>query len=199
MAALPVRSSPRPTLLRPLATIGLSLLAALATGGDATAQSTTPFCFGDITQVIPCPCGQFGAAGEGCLNSSGTGGLLSAAGSACVTCGPDTLMLTASGLPVPTFCILLQGSLELSPPAPFGDGLRCVGGALLRLYTLPATGGTVSFPAIGAPSISARSMALSDPIPAGGRRYYQVWYRDMASFCTPWTFNITNGIDVVWR
>ncbi|MBL8862911.1 MAG: hypothetical protein JNK02_13015, partial [Planctomycetes bacterium] len=34
--------------------------------------------------------------------------------------------------------------------------------------------------------------------PAGATRYYQVWYRDPANYCTTFTFNLTNGVRVVW-
>jgi hypothetical protein len=27
---------------------------------------------------------------------------------------------------------------------------------------------------------------------------YQLWYRNAAAFCTPSTFNLTNGLDVTW-
>jgi hypothetical protein len=32
----------------------------------------------------------------------------------------------------------------------------------------------------------------------GGRRAYQVWYRNSASFCTSAAFNISNGVIVNW-
>jgi len=39
----------------------------------------------------------------------------------------------------------------------------------------------------------ARSIEYS-----GGIRYYQIWYRDAAAFCTSNTFNLTNGLEVIW-
>jgi hypothetical protein len=29
-------------------------------------------------------------------------------------------------------------------------------------------------------------------------RSYQAWYRNAAAFCTPSTFNLTNGYSVTW-
>jgi hypothetical protein len=29
-------------------------------------------------------------------------------------------------------------------------------------------------------------------------RRYQVWYRNAAAFCTPDTYNLTNGFEVTW-
>jgi len=42
-------------------------------------------------------------------------------------------------------------------------------------------------------------VSLQGQIPFyGGTRTYQVSYRNSASFCTPATFNISNGMIVVW-
>ena len=190
--------------LRPSSALALLVVATLASGGDARAQSTTPYCFGDGTAVIGnCPCGpaQNGLPGEGCQNSSGAGGLMTAAGNPCVTaaCGPDTLTLTGSGLPLTSTCILLQAQATLSPELFLGDGIRCLGGTLLRIQLNPASGGTVQFGAAGTPSISSSSAALGFPIPPNSTRFYQIYYRDPPAFCTPSTFNITNGMIVVWR
>jgi hypothetical protein len=37
-------------------------------------------------------------------------------------------------------------------------------------------------------------------VPAGvlTLRYYQVWYRNVAPFCTPEAYNLTNGLVVTW-
>jgi len=34
---------------------------------------------------------------------------------------------------------------------------------------------------------------------AGDVRTYQVWYRNAAAFCTPATFNLSNGLRTTWR
>jgi hypothetical protein len=158
------------------------------------------FCFGDGTQFEPCPCGNNGTAGRGCENSASTGGArLSASGSI----SPDTLVLTSSGeLPHAT-SIVLQGNQRVL--VPFGDGLRCAGGNLKRLYVKNAVGGVVTAPqfALGDPSLSARSASLGDPITSGDVRYYQVYYRDpSATFCPSpagQTWNVSNGIEVFWQ
>jgi len=62
--------------------------------------------------------------------------------------------------------------------------------------------GTITAPAGGDPSVTARSAALGDVIPPGATRYYQTYYRDAsATFCPnpPGdTFNVTDGLIVVW-
>ncbi len=200
----PAPASPFRRIVRRVTSSLLILIAGLAFVPGARAQATTAFCFGDGTSTVPggnCPCGvaQNGLPGEGCLNSTGSGGVLTASGAPCVTCGVDTLSLSASGLPPTTTGILIQSGTQI-PDVYFGDGIRCLGGNILRLYVQNAVAGSIKFPPGGAPSISARSAALLDTIPPGATRHYQVYYRDPSpAFCPPATYNITSGVSVVWR
>jgi hypothetical protein len=98
---------------------------------------------------------------------------------------------------------VLQGDQVIAPVF-FGDGLRCTGGNLKRLYVMNATAaGTLDAPANAAPSISARSAALGDVLTAGAARVYQVYYRDSdLSFCPEpqgSSFNISNAVEIVWQ
>ena len=159
----------------------------------------TSFCFGDGTTAA-CPCGNSGTGGHGCQNSSATGGaLLAVAGSPSLSA--DTLSFTASGERPTAFTIFLQGNLEIAP-VPFGDGLRCAGGALKRLYSHSASGGIVSAPQGADLPVSVRSAALGDAIPSGAIRIYQVYYRDPnPTFCPDPpgnTFNSSNAYRVTW-
>jgi hypothetical protein len=159
----------------------------------------TPYCFGDGTLATACPCGNTGLAGRGCQNSASTGGsLLTASG----TTHPDTLVLTAANELPSALSIFLQGDANLPSGVVFGDGVRCVGGNLKRIGSKNAVGGSTSYPQGGDQSISVRSAILGDPIPNGATRYYQVYYRDpSATFCaapTGDTFNVSNGLSVVW-
>jgi plastocyanin len=159
----------------------------------------TPFCAGDGTTTTACPCGNTGAAGRGCDNSAATGGgLLVAHGAP----SSDTLMLTSSGeLPTAT-SIFLQGNATSASGAVFGDGVRCVAGSLKRIGVNNASGGLAYYPHPGDPSVSSRSAALGDPIAPGSTRWYQTYYRDAnLAFCptpTGSSFNITNGLAIVW-
>jgi hypothetical protein len=165
----------------------------------AEGGSFVSLCFGDGTAGgVPCPCSNFGAPGHGCENSASTGGaLLTASG----TVNPDTVaMQSANELPNAT-SILLQGDTILGAPVTFGDGTRCIGGTLKRLYVVGAVGGVASMPPPGGLSISARSAALGDPITSGTPRHYQVYYRDPnPNFCIPGssTFNVSNAVTVNW-
>lgn len=155
----------------------------------------TPVCFGDGT-VFNCPCNNNGVSGHGCNNSAATGGAhLTAVGAASLAA--DTVTLTSSSELSSSLSILLQGSSYVSYTT-FGDGFRCAGGTLKRLYVKHAVGGSITAPEGNDPSISARSATLGDMIPAGALRIYQVYYRDPnLGFC-PGGFNATNAIGVVW-
>lgn len=159
------------------------------------------FCFGDALSGA-CPCGNASAGGkqEGCANSTGRGAHLSDAGLASTSA--DTLVLTVAGTTPSAACLFFQGNaLEVAPFA-LGDGARCVGGGLVRLYTRQASGGTVSVPAPGDPSVSTRSAAGGDPIAAGSTRYVQAYYRDVsATFCPApigGTANVSSGLALTW-
>ncbi|HEV8113613.1 MAG TPA: right-handed parallel beta-helix repeat-containing protein [Planctomycetota bacterium] len=158
------------------------------------------FCFGDGSLPTACPCGNTGSPGHGCLNSDilGEGAVLLAAGAA----SPDTVTLSATGMLSTSLCIFLQGNVVLTSGAVFGDGVRCVGGAMKRIGTKSASGGAAAYPGAGDPSISARSAALGDPIAPGSMRWYQTWYRDAApAFCPnpPGnTWNVSSGVAIFW-
>jgi choice-of-anchor B domain-containing protein len=156
-------------------------------------------CFGDGSGAL-CPCLNQGLGGHGCDNSAATGGaILSATGVPSLSA--DTLVLNSSSEMPSAFSLFLQGDSEISP-AVFGDGLRCTGGNLKRLYSRNASAGSVTAPIPGDPTISARSAALGDSIPALGTRLYQVYYRDPSpTFCPAppgGTFNVSNALRVVW-
>ncbi|MFN0008647.1 MAG: right-handed parallel beta-helix repeat-containing protein [Planctomycetota bacterium] len=159
------------------------------------------FCFGDGTLATPCPCGNNGLAGHGCLNSDffSTGGVAWATGAT----NPDTVAIAGAELRVGIACIVLQGSASIPAGTPYGDGVRCVGGTSRRLYTKSTdANGAVLAPELGDPSITARSAAVGDPIAPGSLRHYQIWYRDAKpSFCAPPVgdaWNVSSGVTVSW-
>jgi hypothetical protein len=170
-------------------------------------DSVDTFCFGDGS-FAACPCQQsgggppnYGLSGRGCNNSQNTGGALLVANGTPV---PDSIVLRATGELPTALTIFLQGDQLMAVPTPFGDGLRCIGGNLKRLYTKAASAGTARAPVAGEPSVTARSAALGDPIAPGSTRCYQTYYRDPnpnVPICTPplgSTFNSSNGVRIVW-
>jgi len=98
--------------------------------------------------------------------------------------------------------LVFQGDSMLLSPASFGDGLRCVGGSIRRMYLLNAVSGTLTVPPTGQPSVSARSASQGDPLSPGDVRSYQAWYRDPdPGFCgspAGSTWNLSNAVRIVW-
>jgi hypothetical protein len=160
-----------------------------------TVVSGLPYCFGDGSGT-PCPCGNAGAAGNGCANSANAlGANLVASGIARIG-GPgiDTLVLAGSGMPSKS-CFYYQGTNRHNGGAGivFGDGLRCAGGVPVLLgYRLNMSGASSFGPPLG-PSVS-----MAGGVMAPGTQTYQVTYQDTAAYCTPSQFNHTNGLNVCW-
>jgi len=161
----------------------------------------TPLCEPGVGGVATCPCGNApSGTGRGCDNSAGTGGaILTAKGGAYLS--SDTLVFNASGEKPNATSVLLQGTTSSTAGVVYGQGIRCVGGTLLRLSTMTAHAGSVTAPPPRDPSISARSAALGNPISAGDTRWYLVFYRDpiVLGGCFPAsTFNCTETGCVIW-
>jgi|688.fasta_scaffold07671_9 hypothetical protein len=161
---------------------------------STTTISALPYCFGDGTGT-PCPCGNHApvGSGTGCLNSLGTGGLLTASGTASI--GGDTLVLTGSGMP-DSFVVYIQGTLASGSGAgtAFGDGKLCVTGSMMRLGTVLNSGGGSSVPNVSNPI----PLSQRGGVTTSGIRNYQLYYRNPASFCTSGTFNLTNALSITW-
>jgi hypothetical protein len=137
--------------------------------------------------VAACPCGNADGSQAGCLNSTGQGGRLTGSGTARVS--SDSVVLTGSQMPNAP-ALYFQGTQLTS--AVFGDGLRVAGGTISRLGTRVNQSGGSTFPAPG------QRLSQLGSVPAGNVRYYQVWYRNAADFCTAATFNLTNGVRINW-
>jgi hypothetical protein len=156
-------------------------------------------CAGDGTLPTACPCANTGAAGHGCANSANPeGALLGATGwtGADPDTGTDSVTLHGSGMPATSTAIYLKGDGLDPAGAPFGDGVLCVSGSLIRLRTKINVGGASMFPEPGDPSLSVRG---ATPPGSGLVARYQVYYRNAAAaFCPPATFNVSNGVELEW-
>lgn len=151
------------------------------------------FCDGSgDTTITPCPCNNHGARGRGCANSA------NALGAALGTTGSnldDSLVLVASGLPGATTCVFLQGTER--GDAPFGDGVLCLGGAIVRVALRSASAGVCTLPNASDTLTLAQMGGVQ--VGSGAIRRYQTYYRNgAASFCPPAAFNATNGVEVGW-
>jgi hypothetical protein len=142
---------------------------------------------------IPCPCGNAGLAGRGCENSFATGGgHLTSSGVPRVS--DDTFTLQVAGLPPVTTALFFQGTVLAQEVFAFGDGVRCVSGTIIRLGTKGTSAGAASYPVGADQPVSVRGQV---PV-AGATRFYQVWCRNVAPFCTSDGFNLTTARKAVW-
>jgi len=165
--------------------------------------SFTSVCDAGVGGVIFCPCANPpSGAGRGCNNSSNTGGaVLSASGGTFLS--SDSLVFTTSGERPTATSVLLQGTTLVAGGVVYGQGIRCVGGTLKRLFTKSAAGGSITAPDFGAgdPQVSVRSAALGDLILAGQSRWYLVYYRDptvLGGCPASSTFNATQTGRATW-
>jgi hypothetical protein len=161
---------------------------------DYTPNPGTGFCFGDGSGTA-CPCANVGLPGNGCANfEQPNGAHLQAAGNPSIAA--DTLVIQGSGMSNVGAVLYFQGSGQQVGGAgfAFGDGLFCAGGTIIRLGVKFNVGGASQWPGVGDPSLSVQGLVTTP----GAVENYQGWYRDSAVFCSPSTFNLTNGVNVTW-
>lgn len=160
--------------------------------GTPCGTPSTPFCDGSTVGTTCVACGNNGAAGSGCANSSfAAGGLLTNSGIASI--GSDTLVLTASTITGPG--LFFQANGVLGAPTAFGDGMLCAATGIIRMGVVFPTANTASYPGGLTPN---PIHVAGGPINAGDTKHYQCWYRDAIAFCTASTFNLTQGLSLQW-
>ena len=141
-------------------------------------------CYGDGTGGL-CPCGNNGAPGEGCQNSTGVGALLTATGSNQVV-NDDVVFHLSQARPNKT-AVFLQGATTINNA--FMDGILCTGNPTERLEFIFLDGA-------GQGSTSV-SIVTEGMVSAGQTRTYQGWFRDGMGPCGTGS-NLTNSIVVSW-
>ena len=149
-------------------------------------------CFGDGTGPPACPCANNGASGRGCANSAvaSTGALLTATGVASISA--DTVTCTCTDLTGPGLFFSATG--VLGTPVAFGDGILCAAVGIVRMGVVFPTGNSASYPG----GLTPNPVHVAGGIAAPGTFHFQCWYRDAVSFCTPATYNLSNGLAMVW-
>jgi len=148
---------------------------------------STPYCFGDGSGAT-CPCNAFGGAGEGCLNTSGGGAVLSGAG--LVSMANDTFEVHVAGVPGSKPGLLLRGNNQVAIPA--GDGILCTAGGSQRSHVQVTQNGSTIYTNFNGASFGAVSNGI------GVQTNFQFWYRDPSNGCSGAGFNFTNAVSVIY-
>lgn len=118
-------------------------------------------------------------------NSVGEGARISSSGTTSLYL--DDLALHTEGLPVGQFGIYYFGPNKVE--IPFGDGVRCVGGSVVRFAPLNSgPSGSVSMP------FHAQELPQGTSFGAGDSTNVQFWYRDPASGVGH--FNLSDALDL---
>ena len=91
------------------------------------------------------------------------------------------------------FMVFFQGDNAVNGGAgnPFGDGLRCAGGNVVRLNAPTMSD------AAGSADTTGITISVTGGVSSGDTRRYQGWYRDPGGPCGS-GFNLTNGYEVNW-
>ena len=168
--------------------------------GVPCAGRIEPYCFG--VAPAPCNCGNNGAPGNGCANFMHLAGA-NLAGNAPgdhASVSDDQVVLAATDMIQLSICLFVQGSQMADGGfgVPFGDGLLCIGGEIVRLGAKLTPLGTASYPGPWDPPVSERGMIR----PGGALAHYQVIYRVPTAFSlcgrASYGFNWTNGVLIDW-
>ena len=155
-------------------------------------SSVALFCSGD--QGL-CPCGNDndGSNGvAGCANGTSLGGAaLSALGSTSIASGDLTLSVQGATPSQP--CLFFQGNNAINDGSgvAFGDGLRCAGGGVIRLQ--------VRFADVAGFAQTSIDLASAGGCAVGDMKRYQGWYRDPTVSLCGASFNLSNGVELVWN
>jgi len=165
----------------------------LNVAGDGVA-----YCSGEVGEGTPCPCNNDNDGSlpdAGCANGAfASGAKLIATGDASVSA--DTIQLVAANVHPSNSGLFFQADNAVNSGAGlvFGDGLRCAGGALIRLQVRFANTSGVAQTSI--------SVSSKGGISAGETKRYQYWYRDNSGHqpCGVGVndFNLTNGLRITW-
>ncbi len=123
------------------------------------------------------------------VNTSGQAGCISGVGSAVV--GAANFTLVAESLPPNKLGLFFGGPGQIN--VAFGEGRRCAGGQIFRV--LP-------FSSSNAAGVASRGLDFGNPTIAarvipGASLNFQFWFRDPMG--GPGGFNLTDGLNVVWR
>lgn len=118
-------------------------------------------------------------------NSAGSGAVI--AGSGSLSVAANNFTLSAFNMPVSTLGLFFYSQTQAQ--IPFGNGTRCIGGAITRLAITPANSfGFVFYP------LDFNALVAPGVISGGQEWNFQFWFRDAQAGGS--NFNLTNGLHV---
>ena len=125
------------------------------------------------------------------VNSAGPGTVMSGSGSASVMA--NDLVIEAANGPATQPGVFFYGPSQIQ--VPFGEGNRCVGGAVIRLWPPSVADGT----GLNTRVVDNMSPAITggaSPIVVGGTQNFQYWHRDPAGGGSG--FNLSDALSVLF-
>ncbi len=161
-----------------------------------------PFCLGDGSDGVICPCSNASTigSGEGCTHSGSVGAYITASGTPSIAA--DTLSLTINQAEANEFGIFVS-NIATGAPVPFFDGAFClaVDANVSRHFYDPVSGVAipVAFDGTGAGS-NSYPLSVTDYTGltvAGATVHYQAWFRSPSGPCGN-AANISSGVSVTW-
>ncbi len=157
---------------------------------EAPVTIGTPFCFCPLPDS---PCGN-AAPTTGCINSFGTGALMTGSGS--TSASLDNLVLTTSGMVPSGFAITFMGGGTI-PAAAVGNGLLCLSGPLYRFP--PFSTGPIGTASVGAGLVNYTIVnnPVAGQIVSGATWNFQTFYRDLGGPCG-FSFNLSSALAVTF-
>lgn len=121
-------------------------------------------------------------------NSTGLGAVISHTGSRSIAA--NTFALACSHLPPNSTGVFFFGDAQTSTP--FGNGFRCVAGAVVRLTPYATANGAGDV----ASAIDFSAAPVAGAIQPGSTKYFQYWYRNPAAGGAG--FNLSDGLSVTF-
>jgi hypothetical protein len=121
--------------------------------------------------------------------ANSTGSAASIASTGWASLSANNLVLATSGLPASTHGLFFFGTTPIDPGVPFGNGVRCVGGPLVRLGVVAAQNGVVS-------QAQDLTTAPYSSVQPGSTRHFEFWYRDPAAGGA--NFNASNALTLTF-
>jgi hypothetical protein len=125
------------------------------------------------------------------VNSAGAGTVMSGSGSASVAA--NDLVIEASNGPASQPGVFFYGPAQIQ--VPFGDGNRCVGGAVIRLWP-PSAADVSGFNSRAVDNTAPAIAGGAAPILAGVTLNFQYWHRDPAG--GPSGFNLSDALEILF-